>query len=1354
MDKIVIAHDPESETKLGEPPTARRRYPCSQAQQRFWFEEQLHPGNPGLNVAVRWKLEGAVSTADLETAWRAIIERQQSLRTHFETDDGEPVQIVEPHVAFSIPIVDLTLLPPAEAEREADRIAELEARTPFDLSVAPLIRVTRLVLREKVSTLLVTAHHAVCDGWSIGVLAREMGEICHALYANESPDLPELPISYGEHAEAERAWLKDAPLDTESDFSKRLLAGYKQFELLPDYPRPAIQTSNGAIASRLLDKELTSQLAFLARSNGCTLFMAAYAAFLALLKRYSGEPDIAIGTQVVGRDEVELENLVGCFINTIALRTDVSGDPSFLELLERARDTVTDTFETRHFPLERLIEVVNPKRDLSRNALFSVNMIFQRSFIENADYGAFKLVDLPSRSAGALYDLNFFMVERPEGWRVSCEYNSDLFRSKTVESILDRFVRLLQAVVADSELKVSAIPILSEAELLELTVARNQTAAEFPRDRTIVQLFEAQVASSPDKIALTCGNARLTYAELDTAANELARELQRRRLAPATRVGVFLERSPELVVALLAILKAGSAYVPLDPAYPEARLAFIAKNARLSALISKSTLAGRLDSPSVPVVLTDRLERSGGASSDSLHGAASPDDIAYVVYTSGSTGEPKGVEIQHRALVNLLWAMRERPGLGPSDTLVAVTTVSFDIAALELFLPLITGARLTIARERDAADGAALLALLREAGATVMQATPVTWQLLIEAGWNGNPRLKMLCGGEALPRTLASQLLERGGELWNMYGPTETTIWSAVSRVGDGTDGVPIGPPIANTQFYVLDAFRELVPLGVPGELFIGGDGVAIGYADLPELTAERFVSDPFRGDGGRLYRTGDLVRAIPDGNFEFLGRTDTQVKLRGFRIELGEIEAALARQPEIAEAVAVLVTSPLGDKALSAYVVLRSPQSSAAWTDDLRTRLRGLLPSYMVPTHIVVLDALPRTPNGKLDRAALPAPNVEYAGGALDAGPKTSTEASIAAAIAELLGRESVPRDADIFALGFHSLLAVRLVARLSQSLGTKISLRALFDNPTVSGLAAMVDGERESTRGEPAAPRPIVTLNTGGSRTPFIFLHSDVFADGLYARRIAAAVGASQPFHAVAPHGTAGLPLEPTIEAMALDYLPRIKAIQPKGPYILGGFCVSGLVAYELARLLRSQGDDVEDVILINASALPRREIRFFDSAVRRIGLDRRLGPRLRESLCYNLARLHGAVATGPFAILGFVRQRLQSLLMRNPSRVVAHIDDPQPFEKRRGARETETLYAHMVASLTYHPKAYAGSVTLVWSVDQDETSKDPTVGWNAHVDHVRVVPIIGGHVSLLHDHVGELADTLQGLLGPRNA
>ena len=877
-----------------------RQFSCSPGQRRFWWLHQLNPRNPSLNISRRWRIEGNVSNAELESAFQIVIARHQILRTSFAEAGGEVVQMVEAAASFHIPVIDLTGLPEAEAQTEADRAASLEASAPFELSVPSLIRVTQVRLRDNLSDLLVTLHHIVCDPWSMRILLHETGVICAALHARLQPTLPDLPIEYGTFAIRRAARFASLSQQTELDFWKRALHGFKHFEIQPDRVRPAVLTANRNTLSAPLDSALTNELLQLGHSNGATLHITVLTALLSLLHRYTGETDIAIGSQLLGRDEVELKNMIGLFSNTLVVRGDLSGDPSFVALLARIRDNFSEVSGHQDVSTETLIEIVKPKPDPSRNPLFSVNFVFQPSFVHSPRVTNFQMTELPSCFTGTPCDLTISVSEGPTGWRTSCEFNLDLFDGQTIIQLLGHFETLLRGIVADPAAKISGLPILSSIERHELIAANNRTRATYPEHLTVPQLFEAQARRTPDALAIVCGDRSMSYRDLDIASNKLARELRGRGVEPASRVAVFLDRSPELMVALLAVLKSGSAYIPLDATYPMERLQYVFENSRPAAIITRASLRERLVRESIAVVVVDsQSSLIEEQSAEPLAAVALPDDPAYIIYTSGSTGRPKGVAIHHRALVNLLYAIQRQPGLTAADTVVSVTTISFDIAMLDLFLPLVVGAKLILAKEQEATDGAALLRLLQRHNATLMQATPVTWQLLLEAGWHGHPSLKMLCGGEALPRKLAERLLEYGGELWNMYGPTETTVWSSALRVESGEGPVPIGPPIANTQFYVLDGRQELVPIGVPGELFIGGDGVGLGYFDLPEVTGQKFLPDKFRDlPGAKLYRTGDIVRMKQDGRMEYLGRTDHQIKLRGFRIELGEIEAALHALP------------------------------------------------------------------------------------------------------------------------------------------------------------------------------------------------------------------------------------------------------------------------------------------------------------------------------------------------------------------------------------------------------------------------------------------------------------------------
>jgi amino acid adenylation domain-containing protein len=1175
----VTAEAEESNVATSMKPQRNVQYPASLAQQRFWLLDKLAPGNPALNVAVRWRIEGDLPAKLIEKAFAQIIERHETLRTSFIEIDGEPFQVVQADVLLGVPCIDLTVLAEVEAFAECDRIARIEAATPFNLAIAPLISVTHVRVRPDIAIVLVTVHHAVCDGWSIGLLAREMGVICAALQARRSPDLPTLPIAYGDYAAWQREAIAGGGLAPEIAYWTRALGGVEFFELPTDFPRKITQGSMGDIHSQLLDRNLTNRLAMVARQNGCTLFMLAYAALVTLLYRYTGATDIALGTQVAGRDQIETENLVGLFVNTLVLRADLTGEPSFAMLLNRARGVIADALEHEAMPLEKVIEVLTPRRHPGHNAIFSVNFIYQRSFIENHDYGTFKLVDLPSYSAGAIHDLNFFMVERPEGWRLSCEYNASLYLQASIERLLRHFVNILSAISADPTLQVAAIPIVDAHERHHLVVQCNDTAVAYPRHLTFPHLFARQAAETPGSIAAVAGAHSLTYLELEQRSDALAQQLINRGFGPNARIGVFVNRTVDLIIAPLAILKSGNAYVPLDPTYPHGRLTQIIEQSGLVAIIAESAV---VPPPlrSVPIVaIGSRFDLSTTASMPALP-SIHPEDTAYVIFTSGSTGQPKGVQIPHRALTNFLSAMRETPGFTARDTILAVTTICFDIAALEIFLPLTLGAKVVIANEEETRDGHLLLSLLKGTQARVLQATPATWELLIDAGWQGDPQLRMLCGGEPLPRHLADRLLDRSPELWNMYGPTETTIWSSARRITRGDGPILIGPPIANTQFYVVDRNDALVPQGGVGELLIGGDGVAVGYWALPALTSERFPPDWWRdAPGAKLYRTGDLVRMRQDGEFEYLGRADQQIKLRGFRIELGEIETILLRHHAVRHAIAVTAETASGEIAIFAYVDLLGdvaiPREQIL--EALGADVAGTLPSYMRPRQIVVLDAIPLMPNGKIDRKALALRGAQEKTAHPRLQPLDDFETRVAQIWCEILGVEAVDANSDFFELGGHSLLAARLLARVETVLGHQISMSALFESP---GFTAFVHLLRSPHQRHFDFRKVVRMGSRHAERSIFAIHNTGIFATLAQRLNKTLSITALQIFDPSRQRDH----LPTTIQETASEYVRLIREIQPKGPYVLMGWCNGGTLAFETGRQLQEAGEIVTRIFLID--------------------------------------------------------------------------------------------------------------------------------------------------------------------------
>ena len=924
--------------------------PLSFAQQRIWFLDELEPENPFYNVALAKRIRGPVDTDRLRQSLLLLIRRHEVLRaTCVNTDSGPrlritPADAIDPDGEW----FHIERLAPGTSEAELFRRVNAEVRPALPLSSVPLIRTRLLQLADNDAVLTFTTHHFVVDGWSCGVLMRELSTIYAALSNGTKPELPALAVQYPDFANWQNQWLKGPQLQQQLDYWSLQLKDLGTLQLPTDKPRPPVQSYRGDIYHFKLPAELGESLKLISRAAGMTLYMTLLAAFQVLLHRYSQQDEVVFGTAVSNRHSAELEALLGPFVNTLVLRGDLSGNPTFRELMQRARDVAAGAFAHQDLPFELLVEHLKPERDRSRSPLFQILfVVHQYSGAEELALSGTETVDYPVAPGTTMYDLFLQLIELDKSFSGSIEYSTDLFERETVERMTAHFTTLLTSIAANPDARINDLAMMGTQEAQRLLVDWNATAMDYPADQQVQQLFEAQAARRPDAIAAVCGGNKTSYAELNNAANRLAHYLRQQGIGSGDLIGIYLERSIDMLVALLGILKAGATYVPLDPLFPPDRIRFMMDDAELCGLLTQSNLTDDLQGKPE---LTLCLDTAGAELAK--HPATNPPvlgdagSLAYVIYTSGSTGQPKGVQLQHRGVVNFLSSMAVQPGLKPDDVLVAVTTLSFDIAVLELFLPLIQGAQVVIATRDVSGDGQRLAALIESSHTTIMQATPATWQLLLNADWAGKPGLKILCGGEALPRELADRLLATGAELWNMYGPTETTIWSSVSKVGHAGP-ITVGRPIANTQMYIVDSELRPVPIGVPGELCIAGDGVALGYFKRPGLTDERFVHSPSGTPAGRLYRTGDLARYRSNGEIECLGRNDNQVKIRGYRMELGEIETVLARHPAVRQAVVSAREDRIGDKRLVAYLVADPAAISGTelekWKNDQLDQWRDL---------------------------------------------------------------------------------------------------------------------------------------------------------------------------------------------------------------------------------------------------------------------------------------------------------------------------------------------------------------------------------------------------------------------------
>jgi amino acid adenylation domain-containing protein len=1187
---------------LAEQPQRPRGFPLSFAQQRLWFVDQAWPRDPFYNLPTAVHLSGALNHRALEWALTEIVRRHESLRTTFVDGESGPLQMIVPARPVALPVIEIGGDSDRERRTRMRRLLEEHAREPFDLSRGPLIRATLFRSTDRESWLLVTLHHIVSDAWSIAIFFRELAVLYESALTRRPSSLPELSIQYVDYTQWQRQTLQGDVLAQHLAYWREQVGGpLPVLDLPTDHPRPPSPTHRGAHVSFKLGRPLCNELRGLGQREGLTLFMVLLAGLAVLLHRYSGQQDIVIGTPVANRQRTELEPLIGFFVNTLPLRIDLAGDPSFREVLARVRETTLGAYAHQDLPFEKLVEDLRPRRDISRAPFFQVMLILHSAPRDAPLLPGLELTFVDVEHHTAKFDLLWSIVERATELDGLLEYSTDLFEPGTVDRLIAHWETLLDAAVTNPDRRVSRIPLLSATAREQVVRTWNQTAVDSSADASLAELFATQATRTPDAVAVACDDEVVSYAALHARVQRLATHLRRLGVGPERVVALCLERSVDLVVALLGVLDAGGAYLPLDPEQPPARVATVLADAGAAVWITDREWRRRLPAYDGAVVYLDAPTMTdapaANVAAEEPHGARG-DQLADVIYTSGSTGRPKGVAITQRAAVNCVTALRTQLDVTATDVVLALTTISFDIALLELYLPLTVGARVVIASREAAADGRALQMVLQQQAATVLQATPTTWRLLLEAGWTGAPLRQIWCGGEALPRSLADALLATGRPVWNLYGPTETTVWSTAARVEPGSGPVSIGRPIANTQVYVVDEVGEPVPVGLVGELVIGGAGLARAYVGQAAQTATAFVPDPFATiPGARLYRTGDLARWRAEGQLECLGRRDQQVKLQGHRIELGEIEAALARHPEVRQTAVALREDGPERARLVAYVVRRSPhivdaadeaapilascaspRPDEAIARELLETLRGQLPASMIPSAIVFLDRLPVSAHGKLDRRALPAPPAPSVSAA---PPRTPEEQMLCALFAEVLGLERVGVADNFFELGGHSLLASRLATRVRATLGVDLAVRTLFEAPSVSQLATRLD-PGESTRD---GLRPLLRLRARGVRPPLFCLAPAGGVGWSYAA-LMRVLDPERPIHALQTFGVTGdAPLPRSVDAAADDFIAIVRDVQPQGPYHLLGWSFGGLLAHAMACRLQQQHQQIALLAVLDA-------------------------------------------------------------------------------------------------------------------------------------------------------------------------
>jgi amino acid adenylation domain-containing protein len=1300
--------------------------PLSYAQQRLWFLDQLDPGKPFSNVPRAFRIQGWLDVEALRRSLDTIRERHEVLRSVFRLVDGNLVQVAAAPPFPSLRIIDLGKLPEGRRDSEALQIADDEARTLFDLAQGPLLRTTLLRLSAEEYVLLVTFHQAVCDERSFQIFDRELAALYEAHHEGRPAALPPLPIQYADFAIWQRERIRQGALEKQISYWKRQLQGVPAVLRLPtSRHRPAERTYRGATETAAFDPELTAGIRELCRREGVSLFVTLLAAFQILLRRHSGRGDITVGSTVDGRDRRDTEGLIGLFANTLAFRTDISDDPTFREALVRVRDVVIQAHAHQELPFEKLVEELNPERTLSRPPLFQVTMN-----LLGASGAPLRLPELsvsPLRLGAevARYDLALTFADRGEEILASLQYNTDLFGARVIRRMLSRLELLLSGIVKDPDRRLSQLPLMTAGERQQAIVEWNRTAVEYPKRMTVIRLFEQQVERSPDAVAVEFEGGFLTYGELNRRSNRLARYLRGAGVGPEIPVGLCMKRSLDLVVGLLGILKAGGAYVPLDAAYPADRLRYMVEDSGASLVLADGAGAASLPLLSARTIVPSAVgDAIAAESAENLAREVAPHNLVYVIYTSGSTGKPKAVEIEHKSLANYIQYVASRFELRADDRVLQFASLSFDVAAEEVFGTLSRGATLVLRTEGMIATASSFFAKCREWGITVLDLPTSYWHELAAAAaaerllLPESLRLVLIGGEKALPEALAQWRAVAGDRvrLLNLYGPAEatvsTTVWDAGAGGADpGSRTVPIGRPIANTRVYVLDESLEPVPIGVVGELYVGGAGLARGYRNRPDLTAERFVPDPFRR-GERLYRTGDRVRYRPDGDLEYLSRADEQIKLRGIRVEPGEVEAELRAHPAVQEA--AVVSRGAGDPRLVAYLVVRAKEVPAP--AELRSFLKKTLPEFMIPSTFVTLAALPLSPNGKTDRQALPQPDddrpeKEYV------APRDDVEIKLARLWEKVLNVESVGAQDDFFELGGHSLLAVRLLSQIEEVFDRRLPLTVIFDAPTVGRLASLLRQE-----GWSPSWQPLVSIQAGGSRSPLFLVHA-IGGNVLTYRYLARHLGSDQPVYALQAQGLDGkqAPLR-RVEDIAAQYVRAIRHLQPQGPYWLGGYSFGGTVAFEMARQLQAAGQSVPLVALIDTDNLPAPPPRDSSVVARKL---RRVARRVR----FHLAAL-GSLE--PRARLPYLVEKAQVFFRwfkKEMKSLYESIRHPLPEAVRI------VNAAHQEALDRYVPFAYDGRVVLFRA--SETYAAHPDLGWEALCrGGLEIIEVPGGHSRIIEE------------------
>ncbi|SMD41575.1 amino acid adenylation domain-containing protein [Aquiflexum balticum DSM 16537] len=1300
--------------------------PLSYNQQSLWFIHQLE-GSIQYHIPLILDIKGKLDFTALEEAFKIILNRHEPLRTVIREKDGMPCQILLEMDRWKLDSMELL------DQKLLDKQITSLIRIPFDLSADYMMRACLISLGPDHHCLVITLHHIASDGWSSNILKKELMESYDAIVNGIEASLPPLSIQYIDYAIWQRKFLNSDLIQNKVDYWKGKLQNLSTLQLPTDFARPPVQSNNGNSYRFSIDNSLVSKLRELGQNQQATLFMTLLAAFKTLLYRYSGQEDICIGTPVAGRESEEMEELIGFFVNTLALRSNLRGNMTFTELLKDIRATTLESFEFQQVPFEMVVESLRQKRDLSRNPVFQVLFVLQNFPKNEVHLDNVFVSEKTFEHFTSKLDMTFELTEVDTGISGILEYNTDLYRHETIERFVKYYIHLLESILENPSEDVGKLKILTKEEETDLIKLFRSPPQVLPNQKTILDLFQEQVRKSPDAVAVVFEGKQLTYGALNKKSNQLANYLLKKNIRPESLIPICLDRSLEMIIGIFGILKSGAAYIPIDPDFPKDRIDYKVEDSKADFVIcSKETVHNFSDKTSC-IIIDQEMEAIYSMPDEKVNVSILPENLAYIIYTSGSTGKPKGAMVNHENLINFSISLSKIVEYDSSSRQLSVTPFIFDAFCLELFVPLINGGSVHLVKKEITMDGYALSKKLAEVRPTHMQATPSGWQILLSSGWNNPDRIIMTTGGEALGEE-TKNLLAQTGKLWNLYGPTETTITSTFKKMEVG-EKVTIGKPIDNTSVYILGPDGGLNPIGIPGELCIGGKGVGRGYLNRPELTAQKFLPDPFSNVlGERMYRTGDLARWLPDGNIEYLGRMDDQVKIRGYRIELGEIESVLLLHPDVKQAVVIVKEYGQVDKRLIGYVVCEGNFDKNSINEFLRSKL----PEYMVPALWVELEKLPLSFSGKVDRKALPDVSAQDMVTADYTEPKTHLEKQLASVYKKILAIDRVGIHDDFFELGGHSLLAVKLISALENVIGQRLSINLIFKFPSISELAGAIENSNQNKVGLKSL---LLDVKTSGSKPPLYMVHGGGSSASIY-YSLAKHIDSEQPIYGFQPKGLDGIE-EPnkSLEEMATFYISLMVEQNPDGPYNLSGYCFGGIVAYEMAKQLQSMGKKVGKLILFDTAAYYYRK---------------------KHSKFEKIKLVLNII----IAQLNFFLDEPESYLGRKKRAVERKINslftkiklNPNPQIANEATNSLTKVTKNNTTILNkYNLTPYNGPVYLFRAKTREKYVEDPKLyGWTSYVEKVNVINI-GGHHDIIFKRpeiVKDIAKKIQKVLDERTS